>query len=320
MPVDAQWLRKLRDVVGVDSYDDGVDDPARAEQLRLWEAQDDEWGIPDPVVVRDTSVPGPHGPVPVRVYESTAGVPTAAVLWMHGGGYVGGDLDMPEGNAVSAELAARTGATVVSVDYRLAVDGVHYPVPLDDVIAAWEWLVEHRTALRVSGPLLIGGASAGAGLAAGAVARLRDEGGHQADGVLLAYPGLHFPLPPLAEAVSDEMRDFPKVARLQYETAVALQRNWAGRLHDMPVYAVPGNGSLADLPPVHVVICEYDDLRSSGEVLVAQLEEAGVEVSVHRAEGMLHGHLNRVPGPTFPEVGRSIDFFAEGIRTTTSRS
>ena len=94
--------------------------------------------LPAGVTVASLEIPGPHGPVPVRTYRP-AGAAGATLLWVHGGGFRHGDLDMPEAHLVSAELASRAGAYVVSVGYRLAVDGVRYPVPLDDVFAAWGW-------------------------------------------------------------------------------------------------------------------------------------------------------------------------------------
>ena len=315
MPVHPYFVRRFALLEGISGYEDGLTNPDIAERLRAWEAQGDEWAVPDGVSVRDASVPGPHGDIPVRIYDGQVVDSTRpGVLWMHGGGYVGGDLDMAEGHTVSAELAARTGATVVSVDYRLAVGGVTYPVPLDDVIAAWKWLVASRDTLGVTGGLFVGGGSAGAGLASGAALRLHDEGETEPDGVLLAYPGLHFPLPPLSSVVAEEMRGLPELVRLEYETALALQRNYVGRIHNVPRYAAPGNSSLSGLPPTSIIVSEYDDLRTSGELFAQQLAEAGVAVRLHLADGMLHGHLNRVPGPLLPEVEKSLDFFVEAIR------
>ena len=63
-----------------------------------------------------------------------------ALLWLHGGAFMFGDLDMPEADLTAREICTRAGAVVVSVDYRLAVGGVHHPVPLDDCVAATRWL------------------------------------------------------------------------------------------------------------------------------------------------------------------------------------
>ena len=71
------------------------------------------------------------------------------LVWAHGGGFLGGDLDMREADWTAREVCARAGAVVVSVDYRLAVDGVCYPVPHDDTVAAVAWVRDHAEALGI---------------------------------------------------------------------------------------------------------------------------------------------------------------------------
>ena len=68
---------------------------------------------------------------------------------MHGGAFMMGDLDMPEADRTAREVCARAGAVVVSVDYRLAVGGVHHPVPLDDGVAAVRWVRDNAAELGV---------------------------------------------------------------------------------------------------------------------------------------------------------------------------
>ena len=91
------------------------------------------------LTVSDTSTDGPHGAVPLRVYRPTAtpAQPTTALLWVHGGGFVGGTIDMPESDWFARQVVATTSAIIVTVDYRLAGQGCHYPVPSDDVLAVW---------------------------------------------------------------------------------------------------------------------------------------------------------------------------------------
>ena len=103
------------------------------------------------VDVRADTVPGPHGPVPVRIYTppSRPGTDRAALVWVHGGAFLGGDLDMREADGVAREICARAGAVVVSVDYRLCHGGVTYPVPHDDVVAAVRWVRDNAADLGV---------------------------------------------------------------------------------------------------------------------------------------------------------------------------
>lgn len=87
------------------------------------------------VEIMDMSIEG-GGVVPARSYVGQT--PRAALVWVHGGAFIGGDLDMPEAAWTAINLA-QAGVAVLSIDYRKAVDGVHYPAPRSDVLQAWLW-------------------------------------------------------------------------------------------------------------------------------------------------------------------------------------
>jgi acetyl esterase len=258
-------------------------------------------------------IDGPHGDIGIRIYRPR-GDARRALMWLHGGGFTGGDLDMPEGHRVSAELAARAGALVVSVGYRLASDDVRFPVPVDDARAAWLWLTEGdgRALLpSPSAPVGLGGASAGAALALTTAIRLRDQGRREPDRLLLAYPFVHFPVPALDDATAAEILRLPALLRFTTADIEGMVRNYVGRLTALPPDALPGAADLSRLAPTAIALSEYDDLRPSGELLAAQLAESGVPVQSYLATGMLHGHLNRAPSLT--EVDRTLDFFASAL-------
>ncbi|MEU5871204.1 alpha/beta hydrolase [Glycomyces sp. NPDC047369] len=259
------------------------------------------------VAIEDTAVDGPHGPVPLRTYRPE-GELSGAILWAHGGGFRHGDLDMPEGHVVAVELARRAQAFVVSVDYRLADgDTVLYPVPIDDVHAAWTWLAGQDG--FADGPIGIGGASAGGALAISAALRARDLGPRPADALLLAYPFAHYPNPPLDWSQYPEMAEVP--ARFGPAGVEGMVRNYVGRISDVPADALPGAARLDGLPATRILVSEYDDLRSSGELLERQLAELGIPVESWVAPGMTHGHLNHLPH--LPEIDESISFLAKGL-------
>src|SRR5690606_22453223 len=119
------------------------------------------------VEIEDRSAPGrDRGPdVPVRVYRpSSAGEPLPALLWMHAGGWVLGDLEMDD--LALAALAKEIGCAIVSVDYRLAPEH-RFPAALDDGYAALTWLAGESRALGIDAArIAVGGASAGGNLAA----------------------------------------------------------------------------------------------------------------------------------------------------------
>ena len=182
----------------------GWDDVA-PDVLAAWDATygpEEQWDLH----IEDHQAPGPNGPVPVRVYTpAAASGPRPVLVWCHGGGFMHGDLDMPEADATARGVAGRAGAVVVSVDYRLcdepeALGGrkarrfpgtaedlvVHAPIPLQDVLAAVCWTVAEADHLGIDPErLALGGASAGGNLAAAATLSLAHEGRAPAASLLL---------------------------------------------------------------------------------------------------------------------------------------
>ena len=311
MSIDPWYREHYRELAEV-MRDNPTEQEVR-ELLRESVWRQELWTSPD-VVSEDLAIPGPHGSIPVRTYRPVHGRrPGRALLWVHGGGFLDGDLDMHEAHMVSGELAKRADAFVVSVDYRLARDGVRYPVPLDDVHAAWSWLCAHGmpTELR-NAPIALGGASAGAALALATALRDRDNGQPAVDILLLAYPFAHFPVPALDDATAAEMSALPAMGRFTPLGIEHMVRNYVGRISGVPADALPGAARLDGLPPTRILLSEYDDLRPSGELLHRQLDEVGVPVTTYLAKGMLHGHLNI--NASLPEVEASLDYFADSLR------
>lgn len=275
------------------------------QRLSLWQEQRAADYEPPHVDVEDRQLPGPHGPIPVRIYRPAARHENAPLLvWCHGGGWHRGGLEMREADATSREVCLRADAVVVSVDYRLAQQGVHFPIPHDDVVAAIRWAMQHTEELGASARhITVGGGSAGANLVAGAMLRLRDEGAPLPALAALVYPVLHpqspAPSPQLAEVL-------PKLSPLMGfvpEVLTPLVENYLGAPLDAATpYAFAGIGELDGLPPVYILNSEYDGLRASSEKFARQLQSAGVPVEVEMISGAFHGALNR-PGLTVAHEG-----------------
>lgn len=239
------------------------------------------------VETRDLTIDGRVRRVPARLYrDASAEASGRALVWVHGGAFIGGHLDMPESNWVALELAAR-GIPVLAVDYVKCLGDVHFPEPSDDVLVAWRYALEHAGELFGTGDVLLGGASAGGNLTAGAVARLRDAGEPMPAGVVLVYPVVH-PNGPEASAELD--RDSPHGA---------LALNFAGSVEALSdPHAFAALGMADGLPPTFVLVCESDELRPSGEAFARQLETAGVDVVLRLEQGAGHGHINEPADPT----------------------
>jgi acetyl esterase/lipase len=272
----------------------------------LFEQDPEPWSGPEVDVISKT-IPGPNGPVDVRIYNASARA-SGLVTWIHGGAFMVGDLDMPESHMVAAEVARRSNRAVVAVGYRLALAGVRHPVPLDDCYAAWRWAREEFAPDAPSATL--GGASAGASLAMGCALLDRDHASPRpATGLALIYPFMHYPMPaadaPLAAELAAEL---PPAMRFTSDFTDTIIRNYTGRLSDLPPLAIPGIADLRGLPPTRITVAQYDDLRPSGEIFSRQLSDAGVNVTLRLAEGMPHGFLNRT---TFlDEVGLTLEDIA----------
>jgi len=278
---------------GIPSLQAAMADPELDRRIR--EYMEPPLGPAPDVATRDLTVDGPHGPVPVRVYEPPGeGTSRPALLWLHGGAFMFGDLDMPEADLTAREICTRAGAVVVSVDYRLAVGGVHHPVPLDDCLAAARWLRDSAADLGVDPERIhLGGASAGGNLATATVLRLRDEDGWQPASLVAIYPVLHPELPVPSAEVAEALDEVPPVLRFTPEATAGINANYLGGPASLADgYSFPALADVTGLCPTLLVVAEYDDLRTTGEAFGDQLEAAGVDVRRVLAESVLHGFLN----------------------------
>lgn len=255
-------------------------------------------GPPAPVAaVHDRAIPGPAGEIPVRVFrplsgagaedpvrgEASGGVPAPAVVWLHGGGWVLGDLDTHD--TVCRDLAAASGCVVVAVDYRRAPEH-RFPAAVEDALEATRWVEREAGSLGVDpSRLAVGGDSAGGNLAT-VVARLaRDGGGPRIRHQALVYPITDHDLG------TPSYREFAEGYSL---TRGAMAWFWDQYLPDRERRSDPRASPLrADdlrgLPPASIATASHDPLRDEGEAYADRLRAADVEVELTRYEGMVHG-------------------------------
>ena len=230
------------------------------------------------------------GPVPVRLHRPPVATPAPfpAVLWIHGGGYVGGSAWQDD--HLCRHLAAELGAIVVAVDYRLAPEHP-YPAPLDDCHDALVWLAARGD---VDGErVAIGGASAGGGLAAALALVARERGEVRPVFQLLSYPMLDDRT--VLRTDLDE-RDF----RLWNNTSNRL--GWESYLATAPGgdgvsgFAAPArHDDLVGLPPAWVGVGSLDLFHDEDLAYAARLRQAGVPCEVAVVDGAFHGFDSVVP-------------------------
>lgn len=243
----------------------------------------------DEVHVSDGEVPGFGGPVRVRIYrprEVSGALPT--LVWAHGGGWTYGDLDMPEADSVAQVVAAEVPAVVVSVDYRLAPEHTH-PAALDDVAAATRWALGEGAAHGIDPTrVAVGGASAGAHLAACTGVAMAGR----LAAVLLAYPVTDPVDGPYPEVCHP---DCPPVIWIDGPAIRAMLGRYLGiDPADAPPAVIPARADLSQLAPVLVTTAECDGLTPQGRRFVELARAAGADATHHHVEGVLHGYLNTV--------------------------
>jgi acetyl esterase/lipase len=250
--------------------------------------------VPPGVTVTDRRIPGPAGEIPVRVYRSAgAGESTdrPLVLYFHGGGFVFGDLDM--GNWICGTVAARVGAVVVSVDYRLA-PAHRFPAAVEDCYAALSWAAASAAELGATGPIGVMGESAGASLSAVACLLAKERGGP-----VIRHQALIYPAADMTSA-GDLSAASPNAPFLSADEIAAYKRLYLGADGDpahpwaSPLLAADHSG----LPPALIQTGEHDPLREHGQRYAAALRAAGVPVRLTEYAGMPHGFVN------FPGLSR----------------
>lgn len=261
----------------------------------------------------DAMIAGPHGPIPVRRYSPPPGTATlgsAPIVWVHGGAFMFGDLDLPESHEVARALAG-AGFSVIAVDYRRAsIPGLRrppdttapagrfrFPVPVDDVLAVVRAV--QRAQPAHGGRVILGGASAGACLAAAAALRLAAEGAPPLGGVFFAYGVFHARLPRRTRAT----RIRPRGRRRFTHTPLLLDlmnRNYAGGRSELTQpHAFPGGHPLPGFPPALLIDAENDAMRASGEQFARELAAAQLSVEYHLLPDAAHAFFNRPRTPDF---------------------
>ena len=244
---------------------------------------------PADVTVVDRTIPGPSGPLPVRLYRPASAPADArlpGLVYAHGGGWVFGNLDSHD--VLCAQLAIEAGIAVFAVDYRLAPEA-RFPGAFDDVVAGLKWVAANGASVGIDATkLAIGGDSAGGNLAAAVSIWARDNGGPKLLLQLLAYPVTD------AVARAESYRRYEdgyglNAATMEwffdhYTPDKAMRDDW----RVSPLRAK----SLGGLPPALVITAGYDPLRDEGRAYAFRLQQDGTLADLVEFGGMLHGFLS----------------------------
>ncbi|WP_332741270.1 alpha/beta hydrolase [Hydrogenophaga sp.] len=244
-------------------------------------------GLPPPVVAtEDRSIPGPGGPLRLRIYHPDAAGPLPALFYVHGGGFVIGDLETHD--AVCRTLCHDVAAVVVAVDYRLAPEHP-FPAAVDDVVCVLQWLAAHARELRADpSRIALAGDSAGAQLAT--VACLRTAGTIRPRALGLIYPvAQHYSEPSASMAENGEGKFLTHGVMQWFIDCYLGGRSELTRHPDFALLSAP---TLATLPPSWVATMGHDPLRDEGHALAQRIEQAGVATEHRHYPGAIHACIH----------------------------
>lgn len=237
------------------------------------------------VAVSDGGILAEGYEIPIRVFRSHGDGAQPCVIYLHGGGWVFGDLDSHDG--ITCDLALKANVVVIAVDYRRAPENP-FPAALDDSYRVVCEVAENHDHYHIDpSRIALAGDSAGGNLSAAVSLRARDEGGPILAAQILVYPALcaDFSLPAYRDEAnapllsSEEMRYYidcylPDEAQRQHPYAAPLLAD-----------------SYSNLPPAWIVAAEHDPLCDDAKAYAQHLSAVGIPVELWVAPGLVHGFL-----------------------------
>ena len=284
MPLDPQAKIILEEDAarGLPAYHELTPSEARKQMLALSAPVDPQLMAEHAV---DRIITGPGGDIPIRLYYPQGNSPFPVVVYFHGGGWVIGDLDTH--HALCHALSNTSGCLLVAVDYRLAPENP-YPAAIEDAYAAMCWVAENAETIQAdANRIAVLGDSAGGTQATVAAMMARDQGKPDIALQVLIYPITDY---------NFNTASYQKNAEGYMLTRDLMKWFWNLYIQDESVanepYVSPLRATdLSGLPEALILTAEYDPLCDEGEAYARRLQEAGIQVTLTRYDGMIHGFM-----------------------------
>ncbi len=262
--------------------------------------------------VEDHTIRLPAAQLPARVYWPSDAQGLPILYFVHGGGWVLGDLDSYD--YMCRQIAEQAQCITVSVGYRRAPEH-KFPGPLWDVYTTAQWVIDNAS--RLGGDptrIAIGGDSAGGNLSAATALLARDRGGPQFVCQALLYPVTDFCLPG-----TESYQAYATGYGLDRDFMIWFWNRYAPEDVDLnnPYLNPLRAEDLSGLPPAFVMTAQYDPLHDEGQAYAKRLEAAGVEVTYVDYQGMIHGFLDK---PQFDVGKQALKDIGGYLSTAFSRS
>jgi len=238
--------------------------------------------------ITDYPVPVDDGKIIVRAYRPSDRAPLPCHMELHGGGWWLGSIDEDVNDAICRYRCLHAHCVIFAVEYRLAPE-YPFPTAIDDTYAALLWIAQNAAELGVDADAIsIGGSSAGANIAAAVTLRAREMAGPKLVFQLLEVPALDLTGERMRAAIATQ--ELAPIAHQLSEFETPLLRYFRDPADALLPLASPVLAEdLSGLPPAHVMTAEYDPLREEGELYAHRLAQAGVQATVTRHAGAIHG-------------------------------
>jgi len=234
----------------------------------------------------DRFIPCPWGTIRVRIYTPEGIGPFPVFVFFHGGGWVTNSIETHD--SVCRHITKLSECIVVSVDYRKPPEH-KFPAPVEDAYTATQWVFNNANSFNGDpGRLAVGGDSSGGNLAAAVCLLNRDQGGPAIKQQVLLYPVTDYYLPGTAT-----YSEFASGYTLGRDLLIWCWNHYLKSDEDInnPYICPLRSASFANLPPAFIITAEYDPLREECELYAKKLQDAGVDVTLTRYAGMVHGFI-----------------------------
>ena len=257
--------------------------PTPADAVRKELSKEGKPTTPDPAVASvDRTIPGPSGPLPVRVFTPRTGDgPWPVVVYYHGGGWVIADKNTYDAGARA--LSKLANAVVVSIDYRRGPEH-KFPAAHDDAFTAYTWALAHAASIKGDPKrIALAGESAGGGLAVSTAIEARDSGVAMPTAIVSIYPiaGTDTTTPSYVENANAKPLNRPMMSWFFDNYLNGSQDRSNPRVNLL-------TADLHGLPPTTIINAQIDPLRSDGEMLARRIRAAGGEVQQKTYDGVTH--------------------------------
>lgn len=237
--------------------------------------------------VTNIAIPAAHGEIAARSYAPVAASsePLPTLVFFHGGGWVIGNIDTHDG--LCRMIANASGCRVISVEYRLSPES-KFPGPVEDAMAAIEWIEKNAAQLGVdANRLAVGGDSAGGDLAAVVAQTAKAKGAPK-----IAYQMLLFPVTQIGEETRS-LREYAENYFLERRTLDWFYAHYLPADADTkdPRISPLEAKDVSGLPPAYIMLAGYDPLHDEGFAYAEKLRIAGVSVTVADYPDMVHDFI-----------------------------